>query len=86
MYIGSKDETFNELEPKLVMVSVVPVKLAVPEPVSDTPDTPCPLALFTWNEIVPWLGSRDPDEGETMLCSDTGVGIVGEDTVEVIWT
>ncbi|WZY86017.1 hypothetical protein YC2023_032401 [Brassica napus] len=29
MYIGSKDETFNELEPKLVMVSVVPVTVEV---------------------------------------------------------
>ena len=29
MYIGSKDETFNELEPKLVMVSAVPVMVGV---------------------------------------------------------
>ncbi|KAL0706511.1 hypothetical protein Bca4012_072937 [Brassica carinata] len=29
MYIGSKDETFNELEPKLVMVSAVPVTVGV---------------------------------------------------------
>ena len=29
MYIGSKDETFNELEPKPMMVSAVPVTVGV---------------------------------------------------------
>ncbi len=52
--------------------SLVPLKVPAPVPETPTPGSGRPAALMVETVKVPWPGSSEPFEGETMLCIVTG--------------
>ena len=62
------------------------MKVPAPVPERPMPESGSPAAFLVVTTRVPWLGSSEPLEGETMLWMTTGWRAPGQLVVEVIRT